>query len=430
METSSHAAPVHAGPESPSGRPAAAEKSTVYRSLWRKLDGALSAFDAAPQLTATLDAIVETLLRDFGQELQLVAGRIYERVDDNTYVLRRWHGDHPPDKIGYTVPITYAAVQLLFERGVLIMRESDPEFDRGIEDPLGVSMFAAMMLGEDNRWILSFSLQGEFDRERTLYMLAAIQHVIGQRLRHQRFRDILEEARLIQLSMLPRGAPSFFDYDVHGRSTPADSVSGDLFDYIPVSSRVLGISVADASGHGLPAALQARDAITGLRMGIEENLKIVSTVQKLNRVINRSSLAARFVSLFYGELEANGNFVYCSAGHPPGLLYSRGRFEELAEGGLVLGPDPDARYDRGYAKVEPGTTIVIYTDGITEATGPGGESFGVDRLKEEIAAAHPLPARALADRIVQAVERFSGRSRPTDDQTVVVIHRPEPQETP
>jgi len=254
----------------------------------------------------------------------------------------------------------------------------------------------------------------------------AIQHVVGQKIRAKRFHDVMEEARLIQMSLLPKASPTFQNYDVSGRSVPAETVGGDLFDFIALSDRILAIAVADSSGHGLPAALQARDVIIGLRMGIAENLKIVSTVEKLNKVIHRSTLATRFVSLFYGELEKNGNFIYCNAGHPPALLYHEGRFVALDLGGLVLGPDPEARYERGYVRVEPGALIVLYTDGITEATDDADEAFGVERLKETIAEHASLPARALVDLIFQRVESFSRRATPRDDQTVVVARRHAP----
>jgi sigma-B regulation protein RsbU (phosphoserine phosphatase) len=406
-------------------RPATAEKSATYRSFWRKLDATLAAGSGHPDLTAALDAMLQTLLRDVRHELSIVAGRLYERADGDRYVLRRWYGDNPPDKVGYTVPITYAAVQMLLERGLIIMRESDPGFDRGIEDPLGVTLFAAMTIGEDNRYIMSFSLEGEFDREKTLYLLSAIQHVVGQRIRQQRIADLLEEARRIQLSLLPKSSPAFLQYDIFGRTVPAEAVAGDLYDFIAVSNRILGVAIADASGHGLPAALQARDVIIGLRMGLSEHLKIVSTIERLNRVINRSTLVTRFVSLFYGELEPNGNFIYCNAGHPPPLLLLRGGgFRALDQGGLVLGPDPEARYERGYVCLQPGDTVVLYTDGITEATGPGDEDFGVDRLRRLVADNARLPARALTDRIFREVESFSRRSTPRDDQSVVVLRHP------
>ena len=403
------------------------ERSLQYRSFWRRLDATLGAIVAQRDVVATLDAILKTLLRDYRDDLNLVAGRLYEKLDDpERYVLRRWYGDNPPDKIGYTVPISYQAVALLLERGLLVMKESDAGFDRSIEDPLGVSAFAAMTVGEDNRWILSFSIEGEYDRERLLYLLSAVQHVVAQKIREARFVDVMEEARRIQKALLPREAPAFHAYELAGRSVTAEAVGGDLFDFIPVSDRILGIAVADSSGHGLPAALQARDVITGLRMGVQENLKIISTIEKLNKVINRSTLATRFISLFYGELEKSGNFIYCSAGHPPGLFWRDGGFALLEAGGMVLGPDPDARYERGYVVMRPGNVVVLYSDGITEAADARDSDalFGIERLKEIVASNQDLGARALVDLIFQKVEAFSGRTRPADDQTVVVVRLP------
>ena len=411
-------------PEAPPERTAPGERSAGYRSFWRKLDTALSAVEDEHDLTAALDEMLRTLLKDFPQELGFVACRLYEKVDENRYVLRRWYGDNPPDRLGYAVPITYSAVQELLERGIIVMKESDPGFDHTIEDPLGVTVFAAMTIGRDNQYLLSFSIEGEFNREKTLYLLSAVQHVIGQKIRQQRFYNVMEETRQIQLSLLPKGPPSFLHYDVHGRSVPAEAIGGDLYDFIQFSDRILAIAVADASGHGLPAALQARDVITGLRMGMSEHLKIVSAIERLNKVINRSTLVTRFASLFYGELERNGNFIYCNAGHPPALFFHDGRFQELDQGGMVLGPDPDARYERGYVQLGPADIIVIYSDGITEAQSPEDEDFGVSRLQGIIADHRTFTARALTDLIFQKVEAFTRRARPRDDQTVVVVRNP------
>ena len=405
------------------------ERSLQYRSFWRRLDGTLGTIVAQRDVMSTLDAILKTILRDYRDDLNLVAGRLYEKVDEERFVLRRWYGENPPDRLGYTVPITYQAVALLLERGLLVMKENDPGFDPTIEAPLGVSAFAAMTVGEDNRWILSFSIEGEYDRERLLYLLSAVQHVVAQKIREARFVDVMEEARRIQKALLPGVVPTFHAYELAGRSVAAEVVGGDLFDFIPVSDRILAVAVADSSGHGLPAALQARDVITGLRMGVQENLKLISTVEKLNKVINRSTLATRFISLFYGELEKNGNFIYCSAGHPPGLFWRDGGFALLDQGGMVLGPDPDARYERGYVVMRPGNIVVLYSDGITEAADAKDEQFGIDRMKEIVQGNPDLPAKALVDLIFQKVEAFSGRTRPVDDQTVVVIRLPRAQTT-
>ena len=106
-----------------------------------------------------------------------------------------------------------------------------------------------------------------------------------QKIREARFVDVMEEARRIQKALLPNSTPSFHAYELAGRSVAAEAVGGDLFDFIPISDRILGIAVADSSGHGLPAALQARDVITGLRMGVQENLKIISKVVTSIRIL-------------------------------------------------------------------------------------------------------------------------------------------------
>ena len=198
-----------------------------------------------------------------------------------------------------------------------------------------------------------------------------------------------------------------------------------MYDYIELSDRVFGFVVADASGHGLPAALQARDAIIGIRMGMEETLRITFAIEKLNRVISRSALASRFISLFYAELDLDGLMVYCNAGHPPPLLLNNDEFTELTRGGLILGPKPDAHYARGYVVMNPGSILVAYTDGISEAENAQGEAFGVERIRSLVRsrARSWISSRDLVESVLEEVRRFSGTDTLTDDQTIVVIAR-------
>ena len=150
---------------------------------------------------------------------------------------------------------------------------------------------------------------------------------------------IFEEARKIQASILPRRVPEYGDFDLSGRSEPMEEVGGDFYDYIPVTEKILGLTIADVSGHGLPAALQVRDIYMGLRMGLARDFKIVRTVERMNNIIHQSTLTSRFVSMFYGELELNGVFIYVNAGHPPPFHLARdGAVRFLEEGGPVLGP--------------------------------------------------------------------------------------------
>ena len=144
---------------------------------------------------------------------------------------------------------------------------------------------------------------------------------------------------------------------------------------------MLGLAIGDASGHGLPAALLVRDVVTGLRMGIEKELKIAHVFAKLNRVIHRSNLSSRFITVFYGELEANGNLIYVNAGHQPPILFFANPAQvpnhmELDTGGTVIGPLPEPTFRRGFARVRPGEILVAVTDGILERRDADGEFFG------------------------------------------------------
>ncbi|HKQ62518.1 MAG TPA: PP2C family protein-serine/threonine phosphatase [Candidatus Polarisedimenticolaceae bacterium] len=390
-----------------------------YRQLFRKLDGNLEGLKAGP---AGLSALLGRLVEDFKDDLGIVGGRLYRKRGE-FYVLREeYPAGHTPK--GFRLPVDYPPLQELLQQGFSLHDLGDPGVDRALEEPLvRENTFAAIALREPPL-VLAFSLKPGAQREQVVYTLNTLRHVLSLKLRKDQLEDGVAQVRSIQLSLLPANAPRFADYDLWARMQPAEEVGGDLYDFIRVGERQLGIAIADSAGHGLPAALQARDAIIGLRMGVEERLRLTATVEKLNKVISRSALSSRFISLFYGELEPGGNLVYCNAGHNPPLLWRGGAFEELSRGGLVLGPNPEAQYERGYATLVPGAVLVAYTDGIVEAEDAQGEQFGTARLRELIAGRRFGSARELTEAVFAAVVAFSGRETPRDDQTVLVALRP------
>lgn len=392
-----------------------------YKHLFRKIDRNLRTIEASSDLVATLAEILRRLVDDFQDDLGLVGGRIYEKKGPS-YVLKR---EYPVPRApkDYKIPATYPPIRDLIERGYVYSRLGDTGVDAGIESTLGVKRFAAIGIGEKSRQIVAFTLKENSDPEQVGHTLNTIRHAINLQLRSEKFADRFAQAREIQLSLLPPASPSFHDYDIFAASVPAEEVGGDLYDFIRVSERSLGIAVADASGHGLPAALQARDAIIGLRMGVEEDLRISATLAKLNRVVNRSALASKFISLFYCELESAGTVVYCNAGHNPPLLWDGTAFRELARGGMLLGPNPTSQYERGYDTLAPGSALLAYTDGIVEAVDASDEAFGMDRLRAVIRQHAWTSARELVDAVFAAVREHVGGDTRDDDQTVVAILR-------
>jgi len=399
-----------------------------YRNLFRKLEENLGRIERSDDALTMLTAILQRLVEDFRDDLGLIGGRIYAR-DEDAFVLQT---EYPTTGLrsGFQIPVSYPPVQEVLAQGFVLHDLQDPGVDWAIEGALGVSTFAAIRVGETRSQIMAFSLRDHSDREHVIYTLNMIRHAINLKLRKAYLEDRVEEVREIQISLLPPAPPQFKGYDIWGASVPAEEVGGDLFDYIPVSERSLGVAIADSAGHGMPAALPARDAIIGLRMGVEERLRVTSMVEKLNRVVSRSALASRFISMFYCEIEHNGNLVYCNAGHHPPLLFNGGSVLELDQGGLILGPNPEARYERGYVRMEAGSILLLFTDGIVEAQNPSGEMYGTGRLVELVRSRSWGSARDLVDQVFDHVRRFSHTDPPTDDQTVVAVFRLQVPEQP
>ena len=166
-----------------------------------------------------------------------------------------------------------------------------------------------------------------------------------------------------------------------------------------------------------------RDIVTGLRMGLEKHMKMVYTFKKLNNVIFRSVYSTSFVSLFYGELESNGNLLYVNAGHPSPLLFTENGITELESTGLIFGAIPQIELHRSHVFVKPGDILLLYTDGIYERNNPGGEEFGIDRLKEIVTNNKDKTASEILELIFDTTDKFGDRVPWEDDATVIVIKK-------
>lgn len=391
-----------------------------YKSLFNSLESALAAIPRRRDVEAALRGVVRELVDRFRDPLGFTDARIYAREKD-AYVLR--HAHPGPVAEGFRIPVEYEPVREILDRGFVLHEPGDPQVDRELESALGVTTFAAIGIGPTAPFLVSFGLRPGYDREHVIFVLSTIRHLIDLKLRRQLLETRVEEMRAIQGSLLPSRAPEFADYDLWGATLPTEDVGGDLYDFIQVSHRSLAVAIADAAGHGLPAALQARDAIIGLRMGVEDRLRITATIEKLNRVVNRAALASRFISLFYCEIEPNGNLVYCNAGHQPGLLLRMGQVFELRRGGMILGPNPTAEYERGYMLMSPGSVLLLFTDGIVEAESADGEQLGLDGLERLLQERRWTSARELVEAVFEAARSHSGRDTPVDDQTVVAVIR-------
>ena len=398
-------------------------RGTEFKSLHRKLERALAHIGRIDDVSEMLETILEHLCREFEDELGFEGGRIYVREGDD-YILRSGFGTSRAAPRGLRVPREYPPHRRLLAEGMVLMARGEPGVDERFEEAIGVgSTFAAIGVGEGNSQIIAFSVKGEPQKEDVLFSLSLVRHVINLKLRQQHMAGIIDAARALHEGILPRVPPALDGFEIAASSRAADTVSGDLFDYLPIAECCLGIAIADSSGHGLPAALLGRDVITALRMGAGQGLDVAAIVERVNRVIWRAALSGTFVSLFYGQLHGDGALEYCNAGHEAPLLIGAGGLRRLVQGGTVLGPIPTASYEAGEVRLEPGDTLVLYTDGIVERENLTGDLYGPERLESLLFGLRSRSAAQVAAAILADVDAFAAGRPAQDDMTLVVVRR-------
>ncbi|MGI9176004.1 MAG: PP2C family protein-serine/threonine phosphatase [Rhodothermales bacterium] len=385
----------------------------------RKMDALLARIGKGSENKHYLPSIMKALEATFGADLHIGNGRIYME-DGSTFVLVDRSGSV---RLGRRIPTDLEAVQQVLTHGSYIYDDPDVTAFKGAGDAHAVPAAFAVVPGLNRRWIFAYDLQNGWIHEEVQLCMNAVRAALNYRLSLENIKSGLEQAAEIQRSLLPTRAPQVEGFEIAERSQPAEIVGGDLFDYLHFGEEILGVSIGDASGHGLPAALLVRDVVTGLRMGMEEEMKMVYTFRKLNRVIHRSMLSSRFVSLFYSEVERNGNLLYVNAGHPPPLLVRGTDVQELTRTGMILGALSELPLRRAYAYMDPGAVLVLYTDGIFERRNGKKEQFEIDRLKALVVQHQEKPPCALVDLIFDEVFAFGEEKAWEDDATVVVIKR-------
>ena len=383
------------------------------KAFYRKFDSLLAQIGKASAKDLNI-LVLEELTQSFGADLKIQSGCLYRRKGNSYEKLKGPVGNslEPwPQNFTRNDP----AVVLVIEHKAYIYSDTAPP-------PWGNNS-VAVIIGEENQFLMVFRLNAGWERELLELSLNSIRNTLNYIRSTRSFGIVFQEAYEIQKSLLPKQDPVFDGYDISGRSMAAELVGGDLYDYHIFDNKMIGLAIGDASGHGLPAALMARDVITGLRMGVERELKISSLFAKLNRVINGSFLSSRFISLVYGELERNGTFVYVNAGHNAPFLIKGSGIEPLTVGGTILGPIADTTFRRGFAFLDVGDILVLYTDGLVEREDPKGEPFGNDRLIELVKRERQEKAFTIIERLFIDVYRFGANEKWRDDATALIVKR-------
>jgi sigma-B regulation protein RsbU (phosphoserine phosphatase) len=242
----------------------------------------------------------------------------------------------------------------------------------------------------------------------------------ARRRDHRQQRE-LEDARLIQRGLLPTAPPRVGGIDFAVTWQPANGVGGDCFDTLPFG-RSLGLSIADISGKGLPAALLMSNLQAAVRAFAQEKAEPASVCASVNRLLCRNMASGRFATFCYARVEPDASrIVYSNAGHNPPLVVRAGNgTATLPVGGMVLGIFPENVYAQAEVAIAPGDRVVFYTDGITEARNPEGDEYGEERLAAAAIAARALPVEAMKDALLADVTEFS-QGKFDDDATLIVV---------
>jgi sigma-B regulation protein RsbU (phosphoserine phosphatase) len=237
-----------------------------------------------------------------------------------------------------------------------------------------------------------------------------------------------EQVRLayqIQINLLPTAPPEVPGYDIAGTSIPAQTVGGDYYDYIETASGDWAICLGDVSGKGLPASLLMANLQATLRGQTLVESEVRERIERANKLMHRSTDVEKFATLFYGMLKVKAHeFTFVNAGHEPALVFqASGEMKRLESGGLALGIIEDFPYAQETVPLAAGDTMVIYSDGVPDATNISEENFGMERLTSVIEKHKREPASILVDHIVGAVTTHTGEAAQMDDVTVVVVRR-------
>lgn len=235
----------------------------------------------------------------------------------------------------------------------------------------------------------------------------------------------LEVAREIQLAMLPKGTYRAGDIEICGITRPANTVGGDFYDVLPLPDGRIIVTLGDVAGKGSPAALLMALLLAVLRTLVDEDLRPPALVERLNVQICRHSPSSRFITLFYAVYSpSTGIVTYVNAGQNPPMIRRRdGRYERLGSTGVALGMFDHSTFNAVDTTLAPGETLVLYSDGITEAENPAGRPFeesGLELVVERYAQEEPAE---IGVQVLKAVEAHARASRFIDDLTILILKR-------
>jgi hypothetical protein len=236
--------------------------------------------------------------------------------------------------------------------------------------------------------------------------------------------DELASGRAVQGAMMPEKTPFVPGWNVWLFTRSANEVGGDLVDFLRLNDNRYGVAIGDVAGKGLGAALFMVKIQSTLRALAPDYESPDALAAKINAILIRDGMPSKFASLFFAAINTPGNTVrFVNAGHMPPLVNTLDGVTELPKGNAALGLSGETRFTTEEVTLATGQSLVIYSDGLTEAQNEAGEFFGLDRLKILCNECRGISGQSFGERVVAAVTAFEGEARRTDDLSLVILQK-------
>ena len=264
--------------------------------------------------------------------------------------------------------------------------------------------------------------------ERTLRHMEEWREALSSRDKLVALQNELDVASGIQQSILPTVFPSRDDYQIYASMEPARNVGGDFFDVVRLEGNRVGLAIADVSDKGVPAALFMMSSRTWMKGAAISSPEPGTVLGEVNALLHEDNETQMFVTVLYAVYDPEtGEFTYASGGHDAPLLVHPDGSSELLPltGGIALGIVSDLAYGQNSVVLDHGDTLVLYTDGVTEAMNGEGEQFGIERLRKVFSNRAPKDANEAAHKIFEAVNTFADGAAQSDDITCLTLRRSE-----
>ncbi len=247
----------------------------------------------------------------------------------------------------------------------------------------------------------------------------------AQLIEKERLERELQVAADIQLSILPDELPQVDEFGFGARILPARQVGGDFYDVFHVKENRIGVLIGDVADKGVPSALFMARAHALIMAAADTGVPAGEVMHLVNRHITRLQKSTQFVTVLYGILDLNTReFNYARAGHePPLILNPDGSVERIPHSsGMAIGLWETVTLDVRTITLLPGSTLLLFTDGLTDCRDPKGEPFGLERIKETLGDLSNIDAQQVCDQLLETLRNYENGSKQDDDVTLVAIH--------